>query len=343
MDGLKPTSHVIVMAATNRPAVLDTALRRFGRFDREIDLGIPDDDGRLQILQRKAKTVQALSPTYLRLGSCMTVAAPWWLCLARHVAVLTRRPSACNAQMRLGADVDLAKIAEDTHGYCGADLSQLVTEAAMQCVRERAGDIDVDAEDVDADVLESFVISQRHIAGAMEKTAPSSLRDKQAEIPDCGWEDVGGLLDVKREMTETLMYPLKYAAKYARYGMSPSKGMLLYGPSGCGKTLVAKVRDLPHISHGTSCRGWPPPLPPLPSSLRRLPTRSSPTSSPSRAPSSSPCGLASPSRTSASSSTRRAAPPRASSSSTRSTPSPSRVAAAAAAADPTRVTALSTR
>jgi len=199
MDGLKPTSHVVVLAATNRPAVLDGALRRFGRFDREIDLGIPDEDGRLGILQRKAKN------------------------------------------MRLSPEVDLAKIAEDTHGYCGADLAQLATEAAMQCVRERAGEIDVDAEDVDPAVLESFVIQPRHLAEAMEKTAPSSLRDKAVEIPDCSWADVGGLLDVKREMTETLMYPLKYAAKYARYGMAPSKGMLLYGPSGCGKTLVAKA------------------------------------------------------------------------------------------------------
>jgi hypothetical protein len=61
MDGLKPTSHVVVLAATNRPAVLDGALRRFGRFDREIDLGIPDEDGRLGILQRKAKNMR-LSP-----------------------------------------------------------------------------------------------------------------------------------------------------------------------------------------------------------------------------------------------------------------------------------------
>merc|ERR1719198_1689559 len=81
----------------------------------------------------------------------------------------------------------------------------------------------------------------RHLAGAMEKTAPSSLRDKAVELPDVSWSDVGGLLDVKREMTETLMYPLKYAHKFARFGMAPSKGMLLYGPSGCGKTLVAKA------------------------------------------------------------------------------------------------------
>ena len=118
MDGLK--GHVIVIGATNRPAVLDVALRRFGRFDREIDLGIPDEPGRLQILTKKS------------------------------------------ANMRMHPEVDLAKIAEDTHGYAGADLSQLVTEAAMQCVRERAGEIDVDAEDVDPAVRNS---KQAHTQG----------------------------------------------------------------------------------------------------------------------------------------------------------------------------------
>ena len=48
--------------------------------------------------------------------------------------------------MRLSADVDLDQVAADTHGYTGADLGQLVTEAAMQTVRERAGEIDVDAD-----------------------------------------------------------------------------------------------------------------------------------------------------------------------------------------------------
>ena len=84
-------------------------------------------------------------------------------------------------------------------------------------------------------------MTNEHFRAAMQKCAPSSLRDKAVEIPDVSWADVGGLLDVKREMVETLQYPLKFAAKYERYGMSPSKGMLLYGPSGCGKTLVAKA------------------------------------------------------------------------------------------------------
>lgn len=199
MDGIKSSSNVIVIGATNQPSVLDPALRRFGRFDREMDLGIPDQDGRLSILQKKTR------------------------------------------DMKLHPEVDLTQVAEDTHGYTGADLGQLVTEAAMQCVRDRAGDIDVDAEDVDPEILNRLLITKSHFATAMNKCAPSSLRDKAVEIPDVSWQDVGGLLDVKREMVETLMYPLKYAAKYSRYGMAASKGILLYGPSGCGKTLVAKA------------------------------------------------------------------------------------------------------
>jgi len=199
MDGIKPTSQVIVLGATNRANIIDPALRRFGRFDREIDLGTPDADGRFEILQIKTK------------------------------------------KMRLSAEVDLRQIADDAHGYAGADLGQLVTEAAMLCVREKAGEIDVDAEDIKPELLDMLMVRRSHLEWAMSKTSPSSLRDKSVEMPDVSWNDVGGLLDVKREMTETLMYPLKYADKFARYGMSPSKGMLLYGPSGCGKTLVAKA------------------------------------------------------------------------------------------------------
>lgn len=58
MDGLKQRSHVVVMAATNRPNSIDPALRRFGRFDREIDIGIPDAIGRLEILRIHTKNMR---------------------------------------------------------------------------------------------------------------------------------------------------------------------------------------------------------------------------------------------------------------------------------------------
>lgn len=58
MDGLKGRGHVIVIAATNRPNSLDPALRRFGRFDREIDIGVPDEIGRLEILRIHTKNMK---------------------------------------------------------------------------------------------------------------------------------------------------------------------------------------------------------------------------------------------------------------------------------------------
>lgn len=61
------------------------------------------------------------------------------------------------------------------------------------------------------------------------------------EVPNCKWEDVGGLEDVKRELHETVSYPVEHAEKYIKFGMKPSKGTLFYGPPGCGKTLLARA------------------------------------------------------------------------------------------------------
>ena len=93
MDGLKGRSNVVVIGATNRPNTIDPALRRFGRFDREIDIGCPDENGRLEIFR-----------------------------------IHTRN-------MKLDDSVDPEMIAKDTHGFVGADIAALCTEAAMQwCV-----------------------------------------------------------------------------------------------------------------------------------------------------------------------------------------------------------------
>lgn len=58
MDGLKGRGHVVVIAATNRPNALDSALRRFGRFDREIDIGVPDEVGRMEVLRIHTKNMK---------------------------------------------------------------------------------------------------------------------------------------------------------------------------------------------------------------------------------------------------------------------------------------------
>ncbi|GAA5918339.1 hypothetical protein JCM1841_002179 [Sporobolomyces salmonicolor] len=199
MDGMKARSNVVVMAATNRPNSIDPALRRFGRFDREVDIGIPDATGRLETLRIHTKN------------------------------------------MKLGDDVDLEKIAADTHGYVGADIASLCSEAAMQQIREKMDLIDLDEDTIDAEVLDSLGVTMDNFRFALGTSNPSALRETVVEIPTVTWDDVGGLDKVKIELQETVQYPVEHPEKFLKYGMSPSKGVLFYGPPGTGKTLLAKA------------------------------------------------------------------------------------------------------
>ncbi|XP_072347023.1 transitional endoplasmic reticulum ATPase-like isoform X1 [Scyliorhinus torazame] len=199
MDGLKQRAHVIVIAATNRPNSIDPALRRFGRFDREIDIGIPDSIGRLEILQIHTKN------------------------------------------MKLSDDVDLERIAHDTHGHVGADLAALCSEAALQAIRKKMSIIDLEDETIDADILNSMSVTMDDFQWALGQSNPSALRETVVEVPTVTWEDVGGLDEVKRELQELVQYPVEYPDKFLKFGMTPSRGVLFYGPPGCGKTLLAKA------------------------------------------------------------------------------------------------------
>lgn len=199
MDGLKGRGHVVVIAATNRPNALDPALRRFGRFDREIDIGVPDEVGRMEVLRIHTKN------------------------------------------MKLSEDVDLADIAKSTHGFVGADLAALCTEAALQCIREKMDLIDIEDETIDAEILDAMAVTNEHFRFAQGQTNPSSLRETVVEIPDVTWDDIGGLEDVKKNLQEMILYPIEHPDKFHKFGMSPSKGVLFYGPPGCGKTLLAKA------------------------------------------------------------------------------------------------------
>ncbi|CAF3940041.1 unnamed protein product [Rotaria sordida] len=199
MDGVKQRSHVIVMAATDRPNSIDSALRRFGRFDREIDISIPDVVDHLEILRIHTKN------------------------------------------MKLGVDVDLVQIADETHGYVGADLASLCSEAALQQIREKMDVIDLEEDTIDAEVLDSLYVTQDNFRFALNQLNPSTLCKTIVKVPTVKWEDIGGLENVKRELQQLIQYPIEYPERFVELGMSLSRNVLLYGPSGCGKTLLAKA------------------------------------------------------------------------------------------------------
>ena len=170
MDGLKQRASVVVIGCTNRPNAIDPALRRFGRFDREIDIGVPDENGRLEVFR-----------------------------------IHTRN-------MKLDEDVDPEAIARETHGFVGADIAALCTEAAMQCIREKMDLIDIEDEEIDAEILDSMAVNQDHFRHALGVSNPSSLRETVVEVPNVSWDDIGGLADVKVSYCQ-LMFDFKLVKK----------------------------------------------------------------------------------------------------------------------------------
>ena len=199
MDGLNSRGKVVVIGATNRPNSIDEALRRPGRFDREIEIGIPDRDGRLEILE-----------------------------------IHTRG-------MPLADDVDLKWLADKTHGYAGADLSALTKEAAMAALRRVLPDVDLEAEEIPREVLNSISVTKDDFKNALKEMQPSTMREVLIEKPNVRWEDIGALEEAKQELKEAVEWPLKFGKVFDHMNAKPPKGILLYGPPGTGKTMLAKA------------------------------------------------------------------------------------------------------
>jgi cell division protease FtsH len=128
MDGFDPNQGVIIMAATNRPEILDAALLRPGRFDRQILVDRPDIKGRTKILQLHAKKV------------------------------------------KLSADLDLAIVAAKTPGFVGADLANIVNEAALLAARQ-------DKESIEMAEFDEAI--ERVVAGLQKKSHVINPKEKK--------------------------------------------------------------------------------------------------------------------------------------------------------------------
>jgi transitional endoplasmic reticulum ATPase len=199
MDGLEARGKVVVIGATNRVNSIDPALRRPGRFDREIEIGIPDEEGRLDILH-----------------------------------IHTRG-------MPLIDDVKLDYFAKITHGFVGADLESLCKEAAMRSLTRVIPEINLDQTKIPLEVLNKIRIGNKDFEDALKDIYPSAMREVQIQKPNVKWEDIGGLANVKDELSEVIEWPLKHADLFDEADVKPPKGILLYGSPGTGKTMITKA------------------------------------------------------------------------------------------------------
>jgi len=205
MDGLEARGKVIVISATNRPNAIDPALRRPGRFDREIEIRVPDKKGRKDIL----------------------------LIHTRNMPLVTDEKDTNY--------VNIDKIAAISHGYVGADLEYLCKEAAMKCLRRLLPELNLEDEKLPPETLDKLIVNGDDYQNALREVTPSGMREVFIENPDVSWDEVGGLENVKRELQEAVEWPMKYPTLYSKLGHRMPRGILLHGPSGTGKTLLAKA------------------------------------------------------------------------------------------------------
>ncbi|DAC66167.1 TPA: CDC48 family AAA ATPase, partial [Candidatus Thalassarchaeaceae archaeon] len=199
LDGMQGRENVVVIGATNRRDAIDPALRRPGRFDRELEIGVPDKNGREEIIN-----------------------------------IHTRG-------MPISDDFDIDWLLDNSYGFVGADISALVREAAMKALRRYLPEIDLDEEQIPAEVLEKMEVKMIDFREAIKEIEPSALREIYVEIPEISWEQVGGLKEVKERLKESIEWPLTRPEMFDHFGIKPPRGIVLFGAPGTGKTLIAKA------------------------------------------------------------------------------------------------------
>ncbi|GIE90421.1 AAA family ATPase [Actinoplanes regularis] len=151
----------------------------------------------------------------------LTVPLPDAAMRREQLSVLTRG-------MPLAEDVRLDDVAGRTPGFVAADLGALAREAGVRAaLRQKESD--------------SPIVTMADFEAALDVVRPTSMADSTLEVAAVTLDDVGDLAEVKQVLTESVLWPLTYPDTFARLGVSPPRGVLLYGPPGCGKTYLVKA------------------------------------------------------------------------------------------------------
>lgn len=221
LDMLQPKYNrqmapVIVMGATNRAESIDSALRRAGRFDKEIMIGVPDEEGRIGILKTMTKNMKLSGDFNFKELARIT---PGYV--GADVRSLTKE----------AAVIAINRIFKNV----------LVDQKLPSDMIDSDADNPPPVTPLTAQEMESLNITMQDFLEAVPKVQPSSKREGFATVPGVSWDDIGALGSVREELTLSVLEPIRNPEKFRALGIPLPAGVMLYGPPGCGKTLLAKA------------------------------------------------------------------------------------------------------
>ncbi|XP_052189572.1 calmodulin-interacting protein 111-like [Diospyros lotus] len=252
MDGICRTDNLLVIAATNRPDSIEPALRRPGRLDREIEIGVPSPKQRYDILlahlSRMEHSLSDMQVQHLATATHGFVGADIaalcneaaMICLRRCVYFLKSGDASDNRNSVVFESCCTAR----EYGSCCANdtldsASSSITYQSISSKIENA----VDVREIEASTVEalSLEVTFEDFEKAKMKVRPSAMREVMLEFPMVNWKDVGGQEEVKAQLMEAVEWPQKHQDAFKRIGTRPPTGVLMFGPPGCSKTLLARA------------------------------------------------------------------------------------------------------
>ncbi|KAM7457490.1 hypothetical protein BLSTO_01747 [Blastocystis sp. subtype 1] len=267
---------VMIIGATNRPDALDSALRRAGRFDREICLGIPDEAARCAILKLLTRQMQisgsidyevlaAKTPGYV--GADLSAKEAAIIAVNRIFHALFSKP-ANGITNDTTTPIDTVNDTITTT----PTTTPTVTTSGTTTTSEASNDVATDTTTMDvlptttphstardiasrmevaeqikeqatipATQLSQLAVEMADFEQALKKVQPSSKREGFVTVPNTTWDDIGALTHVREKLRISVVEPIRNPQLFRAMGLAMPAGVLLYGPPGCGKTLLAKA------------------------------------------------------------------------------------------------------
>ncbi|AJV63578.1 CIH_HP2_G0033430.mRNA.1.CDS.1 [Saccharomyces cerevisiae] len=240
---------VIIIGATNRPDSLDAALRRAGRFDREICLNVPNEVSRLHILKKMSDNLKIdgaidfaklakLTPGFVGADLKALVTAAGTCAIKRifqTYANIKSTPTTATDSSEDNMEIDETANGDESSLKNTANMiDPLPLSVVQQFIRNYP-------EPLSGEQLSLLSIKYEDFLKALPTIQPTAKREGFATVPDVTWANVGALQRVRLELNMAIVQPIKRPELYEKVGISAPGGVLLWGPPGCGKTLLAKA------------------------------------------------------------------------------------------------------